>query len=51
MKFWPLYTDTHSWSVRFCSAAEAAAAAAEPATVRREIDGNDVEMAFWYLRA
>jgi hypothetical protein len=23
----------------------------EPATVRREIDGNDVEMPFWYLRA
>src|ERR1700741_664739 len=23
----------------------------KPATVRREIDGNDVEMAFWYLRA
>jgi SAM-dependent methyltransferase len=23
----------------------------EPATVRRELDGNEVEMAFWYVRA
>ena len=23
----------------------------EPATLRRDIDGNDVEMAFWYVRA
>jgi SAM-dependent methyltransferase len=23
----------------------------EPATVRREVDGNEVEMAFWYVRA
>jgi hypothetical protein len=23
----------------------------EPATWRREIDGNEVEMAFWYVRA
>ncbi len=23
----------------------------EPASWRREIDGNDVEMAFWYVRA
>jgi len=23
----------------------------EPATVRRELDGAQVEMAFWYLRA
>jgi SAM-dependent methyltransferase len=26
-------------------------AALEPATVRRELDGNPVEMAFWYVRA
>ncbi|SPM37210.1 SAM-dependent methyltransferase [Mycobacterium rhizamassiliense] len=25
--------------------------ALEPATMRREVDGNDVEMAFWYVRA
>ena len=25
--------------------------ALEPATVRREMDGNEVEMAFWYVRA
>jgi SAM-dependent methyltransferase len=23
----------------------------EPATVRRELDGNEIEMAFWYVRA
>src|SRR6516225_2265238 len=23
----------------------------EPATVRREVDGNEIEMAFWYVRA
>lgn len=23
----------------------------EPATMRREVDGNDIEMAFWYARA
>jgi hypothetical protein len=23
----------------------------EPATVRRELDGTEVEMSFWYLRA
>jgi hypothetical protein len=23
----------------------------EPATVRREMDGTEVEMAFWYVRA
>ncbi len=23
----------------------------EPATVRREVDGDEIEMAFWYVRA
>jgi hypothetical protein len=24
--------------------------ALEPATVRREVDGSEIEMAFWYVR-